>query len=62
MKFIIANIAAVLLLFSCTQEVQNQVGRAVQNWTGTNGILDIYAGEVLVKRFIKKILPCHISY
>jgi hypothetical protein len=50
----------VLLLFvwglvavSCTQEVQNQVGRAVQNWTGTDGVLDIYAGEVLVKRFIK---------
>ena len=38
---------------ACTQEVQNQVSRAVQNWTGTDGVLDIYAGEVLVKRFIK---------
>ncbi|NVK30947.1 MAG: hypothetical protein HWE20_08080 [Gammaproteobacteria bacterium] len=38
---------------SCTQETQNQFGRAVQNWTGTDGILEIYAGEKLVKRFMK---------
>lgn len=38
---------------ACTQESQNQIGRAIQNWTGTNGILDIYAGDKLVKRFIK---------
>lgn len=36
----------------CTQESQNRLGRAVQNWTGTNGVLDIYAGEKLVLRFI----------
>jgi len=36
----------------CTQETQNKFGRAVQNWTGTNGVLEIYAGEKLVKRFI----------
>ena len=42
------------LMFSgCTQEVQNKFGRAVQNWTGTDGILEIYAGDKLVKRFIK---------
>jgi hypothetical protein len=39
--------------FACTQETQNELGRAVQNWTGTNGVLDVYAGEKLVKRFIK---------
>ena len=39
--------------FSCTQETQNQLGRAVQNWTGTDGMLEIYAGEKLVKRFLK---------
>ena len=37
----------------CTQELQNQFGRSVQNWTGTDGVLDIYAGEKLVKRFLK---------
>ena len=25
----------------------------MQNWTGTNGVLEIYAGEKLVKRFLK---------
>ena len=39
--------------FSCTQETQNKFGRAVQNWTGTNGVLEIYAGDKLVKRFLE---------
>ncbi|MBB85361.1 MAG: hypothetical protein CL931_16245 [Deltaproteobacteria bacterium] len=39
--------------FSCKQETQNQLGRAVQNWTGTDGMLEVYAGEKLVKRFLK---------
>lgn len=37
----------------CTQETQNKLGRAMQNWTGTDGVLEIYAGEKLVKRFIQ---------
>jgi hypothetical protein len=37
----------------CTQETQNEIGRAVRNWTGTNGILEVYAGDKLVKRFMK---------
>jgi hypothetical protein len=37
----------------CTQETQNQLGRAVQNWTGTNGVLEIYAGSNVVKRFLE---------
>jgi hypothetical protein len=41
------------LLVACTQEAQNKLGREVQNWTGTDGVLDIYAGEKLVHRFIK---------
>ncbi len=43
----------ILLLTGCTQETQNKFGRSIQNWTGTNGVLDVYAGEKLVKRFIK---------
>jgi hypothetical protein len=45
-------IAVSLLLSSCTQEQQNQLSRSVQNWTGTNGVLEFYAGEKLVRRFI----------
>jgi hypothetical protein len=49
----IAMIAAATLLASCTQEQQNKLGRDIQNWTGTNGVMEIYAGEKLVRRFVK---------
>jgi len=42
-----------LLPTACTQETQNQVNRSIQNWTGVDGVLEIYAGEKLVKRFIQ---------
>ncbi|WP_319763219.1 hypothetical protein [Maridesulfovibrio sp.] len=43
-----------LAVFSaCTQETQNRIGRSIQNWTGVNGVLEIYSGGKLVKRFIK---------
>ena len=42
-----------LALAGCTQETQNNLGRAVQNWTGTDGVLEVYAGDKLVKRFMK---------
>lgn len=45
--------APLIILAGCTQETQNKFGRAVQNWTGTNGVLEIYAGDKLVKRFIQ---------
>ncbi len=41
------------LLGGCTQETQNRLGRAIQNWTGTDGILEVYAADKLVKRFLK---------
>lgn len=46
-------LTALLALTACTQERQNEISRGIQNWTGTNGVLDIYAGEKLVQRFIK---------
>ena len=48
----LALIAVLALLTACTQETQNQIGRSIQNWTGTDGTLEIYAGEKLVRRFI----------
>ena len=42
-----------LCLFACTQEQQNKWKRDVQNWTGTNGVLEIYVGDKVVKRFLK---------
>jgi len=52
MKLVFA-LVGLLILTGCTQESQNKIGRAVQNWTGNDGILEIYAGEKLVKRFMK---------
>lgn len=46
-------IAAALALSACTQEQQNQISRSVQNWTGTNGVLEFYAGDKLMRRFIR---------
>ncbi|MEO1953972.1 MAG: hypothetical protein ABGW74_04635 [Campylobacterales bacterium] len=51
--FYIMSIIVALFLTGCTQETQNKIGRSLQNWTGTNGVLDIYMGEKLVQRFIK---------
>jgi len=46
-------VAMLLAVSSCTKESQNRFGRAIQNWTGDNGVLDIYAGDKLVMRFVK---------
>ncbi|MEZ5477444.1 MAG: hypothetical protein R3E95_08160 [Thiolinea sp.] len=52
-KALIAVGLAGLLLSACTQETQNQIGRSINNWTGTDGILEVYAGDKLAKRFLK---------
>jgi hypothetical protein len=53
MRITLALLAALLLLAGCTQEQQNKLGRNIQNWTGTNGVLEIYAGDKLVRRFVR---------
>ncbi len=50
---LLAALLAAVLLSACTQEQQNKLQRDIQNWTGTNGVLEIYAGEKLVRRFVK---------
>ena len=53
-KRTVAALALTALAASgCTQESQNKIGRSIQNWTGTNGIIEIYAGNELVKRFMR---------
>jgi len=44
---------ATATLIGCTQEQQNKIGREIQNWTGTDGVLEVYAGDKLVRRFLK---------
>lgn len=53
MPKILAALCMLMLLTACTQEQQNKISRVVQNYTGTDGVLEIYAGERLVKRFIQ---------
>jgi hypothetical protein len=53
MRLRISLLALTAVAAGCTQETQNQLGRAVQNWTGTNGVLEIYAGSKVVKRFLE---------
>ena len=55
MKRMIAFTLLVLALLTagCTQEQQNTMSRGIQNWTGTNGVMDVYAGDKLVMRFLK---------
>jgi hypothetical protein len=51
-SLIIVGLAA-MTIAACTQETQNRIGRSIQNWTGTDGVLEIYAGDKLVRKFIK---------
>ena len=53
MKYFCVIAVVILGCTACTQETQNKFGRAVQNWTGTDGVLEVYAGDKLVRRFIK---------
>ena len=50
----IALLATIFLVFFAgCEEKQNKINRYIQNWTGVNGVLEVYAGDKLVKRFIK---------
>ena len=49
----LALVVAALASAGCTQETQNRIGREIQNWTGTNGVLEVYAGDKLVRRFLR---------
>ncbi len=53
LKTILVAAIATLSLASCTQEQQNKIQRDIQNWTGTNGVLEVYAGDKVVRRFLK---------
>lgn len=49
---IVGLLAMLFALSGCTQEVQNRISRSVQNWTGTNGVLDVFSDGKLMYRFI----------
>lgn len=49
----LTTLITIVLLFSACEEKQNKINRYIQNWTGVNGVIEIYAGEKLIKRFMK---------
>ncbi len=51
LKFLLLTSLLVIFL-GCTQETQNKISRSIHTWTGTNGTLEVYAGDKLVKKFI----------
>lgn len=55
------SMVAMVLVAGCTQESQNELGRSIQNWTGTDGVLDVFAGEKIAMRIIKidKLTTAH---
>jgi hypothetical protein len=64
-KIIYVSLAVLALIIAgCTQETQNSISRSIQNWTGTNGVLEVYAGDKLVHRYIKidKISTAYGTY
>ncbi|NPA87821.1 hypothetical protein [Caminibacter pacificus] len=60
-KLLIIPLALSALFLGCTQEQQNKLGRTIQNYTGVNGVVDIYSGGKLVMRFLKvdKLTTAH---
>ena len=49
----LAGATALFILSACTQEQQNKISRDIQNWTGTNGVLEVYAGDKVARRFMQ---------
>ncbi len=47
------NLALLTLpLVACTQEAQNKISRSIQNWTGTNGVVDVVSDGKILYRWI----------
>ncbi len=51
-ELFLSSLALATLFVGCTQETQNRIGRGIQNWTGTNGVLEVYSGNTLMRRII----------
>ena len=43
----------VLHLSGCTFETRNRISRSIQNFTGTNGVVDVYSDGKVMYRFLQ---------
>ena len=53
MRFIFAAIGFLFGSTACTQETQNKLSRSIQNWTGTNGVVDVIDNGKVMYRWIQ---------
>ena len=53
MRIFTLLVGLVMILASCTQETQNKISRSIQNWTGTNGVVDVLSDGKIVYRWIQ---------
>lgn len=53
LKFIRYLTLLSLPLVACTQETQNKISRSIQNWTGTNGVVDVVSDGKILYRWIQ---------
>jgi hypothetical protein len=49
---IVSLIVVFGLMQSCTFETRNQISRSIQNWTGTNGVVDVLSAGKVMYRFV----------
>jgi hypothetical protein len=49
---VLCTAALLTSVAGCTQETQNKISRSIQNWTGTNGVLDVLSEGKVLYRFI----------
>ncbi len=53
MKQFFLILSVLFLSLSCTKEAQNKISRSIQNWTGTDGVLDVISEGKVMYRFIE---------
>ncbi len=49
----VVGMFVILSMVSCTQETQNKISRSIQNWTGTNGVVDVVSDGKVLYRWIQ---------
>ena len=49
----VMSITTLIVANGCTQEQQNKLSRSIQNWTGTDGVLDVMSDGKVMYRFLK---------
>jgi hypothetical protein len=52
LPFKIFIISSAIVLGSCTFETRNKISRSIQNWTGTNGVVDVFSNGKVMYRFL----------